>query len=566
MKRLGAFFVIVLACGLILGAARPNLRPPLSLIRISRGPALSMRVLARLGTDVRQELTTCFIALAGREDLRALRRAGVRFTVLERDAAAREFVLVDVRHPVALADLQAVGRAVAVEPGTAVFWSDRVPPLDSIPSGLARKALPSRSILPYLRTRAAGDYAPAAPLTPDAFILDNIIPLVSVSNLAADVLMLQDFGTRFAPSAGCEASGQALFDAFSALGLDQVRFEPFHFSGAYESRNVVAEKTGETYPDDIYIVCAHYDSTSPAATREISAPGADDNGSGVAAVLEAARALAGYDLDFTVRFIAFSAEEGGLYGSRAYASAARAAGERILGVINLDMIAFADAAPEDVQCIVNVESAWLADLFLDAGEAYGGVGGTKSVDPSFVWSDHAAFWDYGYPALDASEDDPLTNPYYHQTTDTLDKLDLSFLLASARASTGLLAELAQPVKPGFPQTPVGLRAEWVIHRSLFNALSAVRLTWTAVGGAAGYNVYRSGAAHGEFLKANAGLVTGSEFLDSGVTLDGTYYYVVTAVGETGVEGNRSKAAAPPASPYGAPAALSAGSFLPGSCR
>jgi len=566
MKRLGIMIFVVLACGLIFGAARPDPRIPPSLVRIAKGPALSMPALARLGIDVRQELATCLVALADRLDLRALRRQGLQLTVLERNAAGREFVLVDIRRPEAMSALQAAGRAVAVEPGTAVFWSDRGPAVESVPSGLARKVLPARSILPYLRTRAVPDDAPTAALAYDAYIVDNILPLVSIANLAADVQMLQDFGTRYASTAACESSGQALFDAFSALGLDQVRFEPFHFSGAYESRNVVAEKTGETYPDDVYIVCAHYDSSSPAASRQTLAPGADDNGSGVAAVLEAARALAGCDLDFTVRFIAFSAEEWGLYGSRTYAAVARTAGERILGVINLDMIAFADEAPEDIHCIVNAESAWLGDLFLDAGEAYGGVDGTRIVDPSFVYSDHAAFWEYGYPALDATEDDPLTNPYYHQITDTLDKLDLNFLVASARASTGLLAELAQPVKPGFPPTPVGLGAEWVVHRSLFNALSAVRLTWTAVAGAAGYNVYRSGAAHGEFLKANAGLVTASEFLDSGATLDGTYSYVVTAVGQTGVEGNRSKAVAPPADPSGAAAARSAGSFLLWSLR
>ena len=112
--------------------------------------------------------------------------------------------------------------------------------------------------------------------------------------------------------------------------------------------------------------------------------------------------------------------------------------------------------PEDLQIIVNDESGWLADLYLAAAAAYGGLGGTKTVDASFVYSDHGPFWDNGYPALLAIEDEPLTNPYYHQTSDTLDKLNLDFFTSATRTSVGLLAELAQPIKDGYPRTPVGL--------------------------------------------------------------------------------------------------------------
>ena len=203
--------------------------------------------------------------------------------------------------------------------------------------------------------------------------------------------------------------------------------------------------------------------TSPTATRLILAPGADDNASGVAAVLEAARILAPYDLDFTVRFIAFSAEEWGLYGSRAYAAGIQGSGQRIRGVINLDMIAYADAMPEDLQIIVNPQSSWLAIVFL-AGSSYGPVDATLTVNASFVYSDHSPFWDRGLPALLAIEDNPLTNPYYHQTTDTRDKLQPEFFTAAARASLGVLAELAQPIKSGYPKTPVGVNGLWVNHR------------------------------------------------------------------------------------------------------
>ncbi|RPI98809.1 MAG: M20/M25/M40 family metallo-hydrolase, partial [Candidatus Aminicenantes bacterium] len=335
----------------------------------------------------------------------------------------------------------------------------------------------------------------------------------------------------------CEAAGEALFAAFSALGLDEVRFEPFTFSGSYTSRNVVAEKRGETANYGIYIICSHYDSTSPSPLT--LAPGADDNASGTAAVLEAARVLAPYPLDYTVRFIAFSAEEWGLWGSRAYAARARLGGQPILGVINLDMIGYADAVPEDLQIIVNGNSTWLADLFLAAGSHYGVVGATKTTDASFVYSDHSPFWDNGFPALLAIEDNPLTNPYYHRTTDTLDTLNIDFLTSATRASVGLLAELAQPIKDGYPRTPVGLYAELTVYRSLFKAVNTVRLHWTAQTDAAGYNVYRTNTPHFGYVKINSTPVTGTSFSDTNVGSDPTYIYAVTAVGPTGLESNRS---------------------------
>jgi hypothetical protein len=542
MKHIRLCLTIVLAGGLLLTEALPKGGERLGLIKIPKVPSLSEPTLARLQVDVRQELGTCLLALADREDLALLRKKGVPFSILVRDARAGQILVVGTSAPGALASLRAVGHAVAVEPGTAVFWTESGHPAESIPSGLPRKALAPRSVLRYvkLRTPIASAAPPAA--APDSLV-ETIVSLVSGANLTTNVQTLQDFQTRYASTTNCESAGDSLFSSFTALGLDDVHFEPFTFATSYSSRNVVAELAGETYPDDIFIICSHYDSTSGSATRQTLAPGADDNASGTAAVLEAARVLAAFPLDFTVRFIAFSAEEWGLYGSRAYAAAARQAGERILGVINLDMIAYADAMPEDLSIIVNPASDWLADLYLVAASNYGSLGGTKTVDSSFVYSDHAPFWDAGYAALLAIEDEPLTNPYYHKTTDTLDKLNIEFFTSATRASLGLLAELAQPVRTGYPKTPVGLTATPAVYSSLFNDLKTVRLTWTPESGAAGYNVYRTSTSHLGYAKLNSAPVTGTSFTDEDVTTDLSYYYVVTAVGATGLESNRSREAA-----------------------
>ena len=541
MKKAKVFILVLMMCGLLIASSFPASRGPLSLIRIPKGADLPVRLFSRLQVDVRQELGTCLLALADREDIALLRRNGVRFTVLDRSMVRRDYFLVRLDAPAALVGLRAAGKAVAVEPGTAVFWTETGSPSEAIPAGLPRKVLSSRTVRVDLRPAAsAGRPAPQA-LAQDPLI-DMIVDLVSTSNLSSGVQSLQDFQTRYASTSNCEASGQYLYNTFSGLGLDDVRFAPFTFSGSYSSRNVVAEKTGETYPGDIVIICAHYDSTSPSATRLTLAPGADDNASGTAAVLEAARILAAYPLDFTVRFIAFSAEEWGLYGSRAYAAAAGQAGDRIVGVINLDMIAFADAMPEDLQVIVNPASGWLADRFLNAAANYGVLGATKTVDASFVYSDHAPFWDSGYPALLAIEDDPLQNPYYHRTTDTLDKLNLDFFTNATRASLGLLAELAQPIRESYPATPVGLSATPVVYSSLFSALTAFRLTWSAQAGASGFNVYRTTQSHLNYVKVNDAPVAGTAFVDDDVNADQPYYYVVTAVGGTGLESNRSREA------------------------
>lgn len=542
MKRCPALFALGLAVALLLSAASAPSSAggaAQTLIRIPKSATLPHQTLTRLQIDVRQELTTCLLALVDRDDLTLLRRGGVRFTVLDRNAARREYLLVETSSSGALDALRAAGHALAVEPGTAVFWADQGSAAEAVPAGLPRKALPVRSVLPHIRWWPAAVPA-AAPVSAQDPFVESIVSLVSSSRLAADVQTLQGFQTRFASTTNCESAGESLFSSFSALGLDDVHFESFSFSSSYTSRNVVAEKTGGTFPDDIYVICSHYDSTSPSSTRLTQAPGADDNASGTAAVLEAARVLAPYPLDYTVRFVAFSAEEWGLYGSRAYAAAARAAGDRIRGVINLDMIGYADVMPEDLQIIVNSESAWLADLFCAAGPHYGVVAASKMVDASIVYSDHSPFWDNGYPALLAIEDYPLSNPFYHKTTDTLATLNPDFLTAATRTAVGLLAELAQPVKEGYPRTPAHLASVWETYSSLFSTLAAVRLSWDAQADAVGYNIYRTTTTHIGYVKINGEPVTGTSFTDDAVTAGGEYYYVLTAVGPTGLESNRSQ--------------------------
>jgi hypothetical protein len=508
---------------------------PVHLVKIEKGGAAGLwNTLTKEQIDVVQELRTCYLARADRHDIAALRNAGASVEVIERNAEDMSFVLLPPVSAEVRAALGRAGRLTVVEPEILLFWTETGDPAALLPPGLAWKPVPTTTILPFLRPqgRPAGEVVTAGVRSD---IVGQLVAEVSSVNLRSYVQTLQDFGTRYAATPGCEAAGQYIFAHFVGLGLN-VRFQDVS-SSAGLSRNVVAELPGRVYPDDVLIICGHYDSYSNQ--RLTLAPGADDNASGTAATMEAARILSRQPLDFTVRFIAFTAEELGLLGSKVYANNVRSRGENIIGVINLDMIAFADTLPEDLSVIADNGSAWLGAKFAAVAGSYGLIRADRIVDPSVVFSDHAPFWDRGYSAVLAIEDVSVANPYYHQTTDTIDTLNFEFYTQAARASLATLAELAQPIRPGYPATPAGPTVTSYLYVSLFGAVRNNELTWPASPGASGYNVYRSEVSHQDYRKLNATPLTRPEYMDREVTADNGYYYVVTAVGPTGLESNNS---------------------------
>lgn len=218
-------------------------------------------------------------------------------------------------------------------------------------------------------------------------------------------------------------------------------------------KNIVATKPGTVSTDQV-IICGHADDTSPDYNN--LAPGADDNASGTAAAIEAARVLAGSGFQKTVKFICWSGEEVGGYGSQEYAAEAKARGDVISGVLNFDMIGYVHIAPEDVDLIGNQASMWLVDLATDCADAYvPGLLTLGSTKPSMNQSDHYMFWLAGYAALDVTEDWPVRHPYYHTVNDTLGSITMSFCSDVIRMGIATLAELALPdvaaVVPSNPQ-------------------------------------------------------------------------------------------------------------------
>jgi len=214
---------------------------------------------------------------------------------------------------------------------------------------------------------------------------------------------------------------------------------------SYQKLNVVAELPGVGKAGQECIITAHYDNTSENPAN--LAPGADDNGSGTAAVLEAAKVLKDYQFDRTIKFISFAGEEQGLLGSYAYAQKASQAGDTIVGVFNLDMIAWEGDSVNVIELHsgTGAASQALADITTGVINTYSlPLIPQKITIGATTRSDHASFWNYGYPAMLGIEDFDEFNPYYHTTNDLLSVLDLPYFTNFAKAGIASAAILAEP--------------------------------------------------------------------------------------------------------------------------
>ena len=306
--------------------------------------------------------------------------------------------------------------------------------------------LPGARLVSPLRVVRAGDEAPAIPSAGTDGMIDDIVASVSQDSVIAVIQHLEDYGNRICIMDEYDQAA-AWVDQWFGLHWIPCDQQWFTFYGDQTS-NVIAEIPGAISPDSIYIICGHLDSiTWPI---EDTAPGADDNASGSATVIEAARVMAPYQFRYTVRFICFSAEEVGLVGSEYYAQSAAAAGDEILGVINLDMILYAPAGYDSLWIPYDSQSEALAEAVAQAMDTYvPALDVVTEYDPSATYSDHSSFWNYGYPAVLGIEYDVDYNPYYHTTTDLLSNYTgyWPFGTDCVRASVAALATLAQPIGP-----------------------------------------------------------------------------------------------------------------------
>jgi len=268
--------------------------------------------------------------------------------------------------------------------------------------------------------------------------IDSLVAQVSQSSyttLHQDLLYTHTGDNRGIGGPEHDLARENIQSYFVGLGLDTSLQQFLYNSATYY--NVVGVYPGVTDPEDIYLVGAHYDS--------VNNPGADDNASGVAAVMELARVLTQYEFDATLVFVAFDQEEQGLWGSKAYANAH--ASDNILGMLSLDMIAYNPAANHDtvrfydsvVRPTDTIKSA-LATAFASYS------GGLATFNAGTInASDHYPFELAGVDAALVIEYNVWSNPYYHQLTDaveTADNIDYVYATKVTRGVMGYLATAA----------------------------------------------------------------------------------------------------------------------------
>jgi len=234
---------------------------------------------------------------------------------------------------------------------------------------------------------------------------------------------------------GNDKAAQFIYEKFLSYGLT-AKYDSFSTTG----KNVIGTKLGTQYPNQYYIICAHFDDMPSGTT----APGADDNASGTAAVMELARVFSKYSFKYTVKFMAWDEEEQGLVGSNFYATQARNRNDSILAVINLDMIAYDNN--NDGKCDVHSKSVantvQIANDFIANITQYS-IPLVPRVVASQPYSDHDSFLKKNYGAILIIEDDNEFNPRYHTVNDKYQYNNMPYAHRITQVTGVTIAEYAQ---------------------------------------------------------------------------------------------------------------------------
>lgn len=259
----------------------------------------------------------------------------------------------------------------------------------------------------------------------------------------------------FLASAGHFYVKQYIREQFAQWG--EVEVHEFEFRGSkYQNLILNIPSTLANASSAPLLIGAHYDAVA-------ACPGADDNATGVAALLEIARALAIQPIRYPVRLVAFDLEELGLLGSKAYASELRQQGVPLRLMMSLEMLGYCDRTPGSQKYPTGLQY-----FYPDRGDFIGLIGNLTAIPdlirlsrtirrvgqvscewlpagqkgalvPATRLSDHASFWDQGYRAMMITDTAFLRNPHYHRDSDRLETLDLDFM-------TGVCQGLIQGIR------------------------------------------------------------------------------------------------------------------------
>ena len=274
--------------------------------------------------------------------------------------------------------------------------------------------------------------------------IETILNQIDENLLETCLTPLVDYAPRWTGTYGCEQSAQYIHNYFQQQGL-QAHYQNWTALGneyhrrLFTSQNVIGTLPGtNTTSNKIIIFNAHYDTVRLT-------PGANDDGSGTAAVLAAAYALSQFEFEHTIKLIGFSGEEVGLLGSHAYAQEAYHHNDDIIVALNADMIGHATTKEggnnmaltytEDAQYIYNIaqnlKDTHHINIQLNPGQIN---------RDSRGWSDYHSFLEYGYETIGfwGGEHDP----YMHTPLDDLNNVNFTYLVKTTKIIVSLLAYLA----------------------------------------------------------------------------------------------------------------------------
>ena len=254
----------------------------------------------------------------------------------------------------------------------------------------------------------------------------QLMDQVSKDSLEATIAHLQSYHTRRWDSQMVYEVQDWLRDTYAAMGFDSVYLHDFEFvyhdTLRQTSDNVIAYKRGTLYPDE-YVVCgAHYDSynNSQGHPDSLLAPGADDNASGTAGIIETARLLKHCTFERSILYCGWAAEEIGLRGSAAFAKDCADQRLDIVGYFNLDMIGYLEEGSDiHVNLMYTTRDSIIADYVFNFSHVY--------YPEMRIWqdwlsagdSDYSSFNRNGYAAVHTFEDTHHSSPFIHTPNDII---------------------------------------------------------------------------------------------------------------------------------------------------
>ncbi|MDZ7269439.1 MAG: M20/M25/M40 family metallo-hydrolase [candidate division KSB1 bacterium] len=405
---------------------------------VSRLQGLPLKVCLRTDNFV--------LATVAVTELPHLQRSGIAHEIVDYEAWSQPYYLLTRHDEHASPPAGAGARVIAANAAEIVVKMSEAEVLRAAQHGwhpvrLSERPLPLVAAGPQFHPqwRAAGTDT----------MLPRLIAQISDSTIGTYLQRLEAFRSRYSFSDSIVPARAWLFRKFQEFGYTDVRFDPFPWFNTTQM-NVVATKPGTHKTPRLLIVGGHYDSVVyDGGNAAVYAPGTDDNASGTTATLEIARVLAREELETTILFIAFGAEEQGLGGSRHFAENARRQGMSIDLVLNMDMIAnVADAHP-DVNILTDRPSQAFALLVEHLTRQYSTL--LPVIAASSGNSDHYPFQQAGYHALFLHEGD--FSPNWHRSTDVMANISIPYAKEVIKVVLAALVQVANS-----PATPVGFQA------------------------------------------------------------------------------------------------------------